>query len=53
MMDDQTYANMMKRSQWNFAQKKKIFPLWEYLMKPIKNKKTEDSIQFVPNSYCM
>lgn len=26
MMDDQTYANMMKRSQWNFAQKKKYFP---------------------------
>lgn len=24
MMDDQTYANMMKRSQWNFAQKKNI-----------------------------
>lgn len=36
MMDDQTYANMMESSQWNFAQKK--FPLWEYPMKPIKNK---------------
>lgn len=22
MMDDQTYANMMESSQWNFAQKK-------------------------------
>lgn len=35
-MYDQTYVNMMKRCQWNFAEF--FFHLWEHPIEPIKDK---------------